>query len=362
MREYRLAVIPADGIGQETVPQAMVLLDTLAEIDGGFRFRREVLPWGSQYYFEHGAMMPTDALQTLDNNYDAIYLGPVGDPRLPDDVTLWGLLIPIRQTFDQYVNLRPIRLLPGVRGPLRDKDPADVDIVFVRENTEGEYSGVGGRARRGSADEVVIQTTVFTRRGTERVIRYAFEYARTHDRRRVTSATKSNAMQHAMVFWDEVFAQVAADYPDLEHDQYLIDALCARLVLRPETLDVVVGSNLFGDILTDIGAAIGGSMGLAPSANLDPERRHPSLFQPVHGSAPDIAGQGIANPIGDFWSLQLMLDFLGEQAAADLVMRAIEAVLADGKALTPDLGGKASTAEVSEAVRDAARRLAASAG
>jgi tartrate dehydrogenase/decarboxylase/D-malate dehydrogenase len=305
-------------------------------------------------------MMPADALQILDSSYDAIYLGPVGDPRLPDDVTLWGLLIPIRQTFDQYVNLRPIRLLPGVRGPLRDKDPADVDIVFVRENTEGEYSGVGGRARRGSADEVVIQTTVFTRRGTERVIRYAFEYARTHGRRRVTSATKSNAMQHTMVFWDEVFAQVAAEYPDLEHDQYLIDALCARLVLRPETLDVVVGSNLFGDILTDIGAAIAGSMGLAPSANLDPERRHPSLFQPVHGSAPDIAGQGIANPIGDFWSLQLMLDFLGEQAAADLVMRAIEAVLAEGQVLTPDLGGTARTAEVTEAVRDAARRLAGS--
>ena len=361
MRDYHLAVIPADGIGQETVPEAIALLDTLAEVDGGFRFRRDEFPWGSEYYFQHGLMMPADAVQTLDSGYDAIYLGPVGDPRLPDDVTLWGLLIPIRQTFDQYVNLRPIRLLPGVRGPLRDKTAADLDIVFVRENTEGEYSGVGGRARRGTADEVAIQTCVFTRHGTERVIRYAFEYARAHGRRRVTSATKSNAMQFNMVFWDEVFAHVAADYPDLDHDQCLIDALCARLVLHPESCDVIVASNLFGDILTDVGAAIAGSMGLAPSANLDPERRHPSLFQPVHGSAPDIVGKGIANPIGDFWSLQLMLDFLGEPAAASLLMRAIEDVLAAGQALTPDLGGRATTAALSAATRAALRRLATTA-
>jgi tartrate dehydrogenase/decarboxylase / D-malate dehydrogenase len=362
MRDYHLAVIPADGIGQETVPEAMTLLDTLAEVDGGFRIRRDAFPWGSEHYFRHGLMMPADAVQTLDNGYDAICLGPVGDPRLPDDVTLWGLLIPIRQTFDQYVNLRPIRLLPGVRGPLRDKTAADLDIVFVRENTEGEYSGVGGRVHRGTADEVAIQTCVFTRHGTERVIRYAFEYARAHGRRRVTSGTKSNAMQFNMVFWDEVFAQVADEYPDLEHDHYLIDALCARLVLHPESFDVVVASNLFGDILTDIGAAIAGSMGLAPSANLDPERRHPSLFQPVHGSAPDIVGKGIANPIGDFWSLQLMLDFLGESAAAGLLMGAIEDVLAAGKALTPDLGGRATTAELSAATRAAIRRLAAAGG
>ena len=348
MREYHLAVIPADGIGQETVPETMRVLDALAEVDGGFRLRRDELPWGSKHYFAHGAMMPADALKTLESEgYDAIYLGPVGDPRLPDAVTLWGLLIPIRQSFDQYVNLRPIRLLPGVRGPLRDKGPAEIDLVFVRENTEGEYSGVGGRVHRGADDEVAIQTSVFTRHGTERIIRYAFEYARAHGRRLVTGATKSNAMQYNMVFWDEVFEQVAADYPDLDHNQYLIDALCARLVLRPETLDVVVGSNLFGDILTDLGAALAGSLGLAPSANIDPERRHPSLFQPVHGSAPDIAGQGIANPIGDFWSAQLMLDFLGERAAADLLMRAIETTLAEGQALTPDLGGRATTRECS---------------
>jgi tartrate dehydrogenase/decarboxylase/D-malate dehydrogenase len=358
MRAYRLAVIPADGIGRETVPEAMQVLDTLAELDGGFQVRREEFPWGSDYYFAHGAMMPLDALEVLDSGFDAIYLGPVGDPRLPDAVTLWGLLIPIRQSFDQYVNLRPIRLLPGVRGPLAGRGPAEVDFVFVRENTEGEYSGVGGRVHRGAADEVAIQTSVFTRRGTERVIRYAFEYARTHGRRRVTGATKSNAMQFNMVFWDEVFAQVAAEYPEIEHNQYLIDALCARLVLHPETLDVVVGSNLFGDILTDLGAALAGSLGLAPSANIDPERRHPSLFQPVHGSAPDIVGQGIANPIGDFWSVQMMLDFLGERTAADRLMRAIEAVLADGQCLTPDLGGLATTAELSAAVRVALRREA----
>jgi tartrate dehydrogenase/decarboxylase/D-malate dehydrogenase len=358
MREYRLAVIPADGIGQETVPEAMRLLDLLAEVDGGFQVRRDEYPWGSAHYLAHGAMMPGDALTILDG-YDAIYLGPVGDPRIPDDVTLWGLLIPIRQTFDQYVNLRPIRLFKGVRGPLAGKGPADIDLVFVRENTEGEYAGVGGRVHRGAADEVAIQTSVFTRHGAERVIRYAFDYARAHGRRKVTSATKSNAMQFNMVFWDEVFARVAAEYPDVEHDQYLIDALCARLIARPETLDVVVGSNLFGDILTDIGAAIAGSMGLAPSANLDPERRHPSLFQPVHGSAPDIVGQGIANPIGDFWSLQLMLDFLGEPAAGDLLMRAVEQVLAAGETLTPDLGGRATTAELAAAVAAAVRRLGA---
>src|SRR5579875_992999 len=280
LREYHLAVIPADGIGQETVPEAMRVLDALAAVTDAFRVTRTEFPWGSEYYLRHGAMMPPDGLRLLEREgFDAIYLGPVGDPRLPDSVTLWGLLLPIRQQFDQYVNLRPIRLLPGVRGPLADKGPADIDLVFVRENTEGEYSGVGGRVHPGQPDELAIQSAVFTRTGTERIIRFAFEYARSHGRRRVTSATKSNALQYSMVFWDECFARVA--------------------------------SNLFGDILTDLGAAIAGSLGLAPSANLDPTRRHPSLFQPVHGSAPDIAGRGIANPIGDFWSLELMLDFLG---------------------------------------------------
>ncbi len=359
MREYHLAVIPADGIGRETVPEAMRVLDALAAVAGTFRVTRTEFPWGSEHYLRHGAMMPPDGLRILEHEgFDAIYLGPVGDPRLPDSVTLWGLLIPIRQQFDQYVNLRPIRLLPGVRGPLADKGPADIDLVFVRENTEGEYSGAGGRVHAGQPDELAIQSAVFTRTGTERIIRYAFEYARGHGRKRVTSATKSNALQHSMVFWDECFARVAADYPDLAHDQYLIDALCARLVLRPETLDVIVASNLFGDILTDLGAAIAGSMGLAPSANLDPTRRHPSLFQPVHGSAPDIAGRGIANPIGDFWSLELMLDFLGERGAAARLMGAIERVLAAGRALTPDLGGRATTREVTDAVIAALRESA----
>jgi tartrate dehydrogenase/decarboxylase/D-malate dehydrogenase len=351
LREYHLAVIPADGIGQETVPEAMRVLDAVAAATGAFRVTRSEFPWGSEHYLRHGAMMPPDGLRILEREgFDAIYLGPVGDPRLPDSVTLWGLLLPIRQQFDQYVNLRPIRLLPGVRGPLADKGPADIDWVFVRENTEGEYSGVGGRVHPGQPDELAIQSAVFTRAGTERVIRFAFEYARSHGRQRVTSATKSNALQYSMVFWDECFARVAADYPDLAHDQYLIDALCARLVLRPETLDVVVASNLFGDILTDLGAALAGSLGLAPSANLDPTRRHPSLFQPVHGSAPDIAGRGIANPIGDFWSLELMLDFWGERDAATRLMGAIERVLAEGRAVTPDLGGRATTREVTDAV------------
>jgi tartrate dehydrogenase/decarboxylase/D-malate dehydrogenase len=357
MRDYHLAVIPADGIGQETVPEAMRVLDALAATAAAFRVTRAELPWGSEYYLQHGAMMAADGLQTLERGgFDAIYLGPTGDPRLSDAVTLWGLLIPMRQQFDQYVNLRPSRLLPGVAGPLAGKGPADIDLVFVRENTEGEYSGVGGRAHAGFPEELAIQTTVFTRAGTERIIRYAFEYARSHGRQRVSSATKSNAMQHAMVFWDECFARVAADFPDIAHDSYLIDALCARLVLRPETLDVIVASNLFGDILTDIGAAIAGSMGLAPSANLNPTRQYPSLFQPVHGSAPDIMGKGIANPIGDFWSLQLLLDFLGEQDAAALLMQAIEQVLAAGQVRTPDLGGQSTTRDLTDAVIAALQR------
>jgi len=352
MREYHVAVIPADGIGLEVMPEALAVLDTVAEKDGGFRCHYESFDWGSERYRRQGTMMTDDGLATLERGgFQAILLGPVGDPRVPDHVTLWGLLLPLRQGFDQYVNLRPMRLLPGVPGPLAGKGPAEIDMVCVRENTEGEYSGVGGRMRRGTPDEVAIQTIVFTRKGTERIIRFAFEYARGQGRRKVTSATKSNSMQHNCVFWDDVFAEVAAEYPDIEHEQQLVDSLAARFVSKPETLDVVVASNLFGDILTDLGAAISGSMGLAPSANLNPERRYPSLFQAIHGSAPDIAGRGIANPIGEIWSAAMMLDFLGEREAAQRVERAIGAVLAAGDVRTGDLGGRATTGELGAAIR-----------
>lgn len=356
MRHYHIAVLPGDGIGSEVIPAGVRILEVLAEAGGEFVVDLETFGWGSEWYLRHGAMMPPDGVRVLERGgFDAILLGPIGDPRIPDHVTLWGLLLPIRQQFDQYVNLRPMRLLPGVASPLRAKGPNDIDMVCIRENTEGEYAGVGGRVHTGSPYEVAIQEIVFTRSGTERVIRYAFEYARAHARKKVTSATKSNAMQHNMVFWDEVFRSVAGEYPDIEHEQQLVDSLTARFVARPETLDVVVASNLFGDILTDLGAAISGSMGIAPSANLNPERKYPSLFQAIHGSAPDISGRGIANPLGTVWSVQLMLDHLGEKGAAAALMTAIETLMREGRARTPDLGGQASTKEVTDALCDLVR-------
>src|SRR5207237_9320467 len=301
---------------------------------------------GTERYLREGAMMPADALTTLEQGgFDSILLGPVGDPRVPDHITLWGLLLPIRQAFDQYVNLRPVRLLPGVRSPLSDKRPQDIDIVCVRENTEGEYAGAGGRVHQGTEDEVAIQSIIFTREGTERIMRYAFEYARQYGRKKVTSATKSNSMQYNMVFWDEVFRQVAAEYPDIAHEQQLIDSLSARFVSRPESLDVVVASNLFGDILTDLGAALSGSLGLAPSANLNPERRYPSLFQAIHGSAPDIAGKGVANPIGEIRSSAMLLDFVGEAEAARRVDATIARVMSEGRVRTGAVGGRGPPGE-----------------
>ncbi len=354
MRTHHVAVIPADGIGREVMPEALATLDAVAGRDGGFRLAYETFDWGSEHYLREGALMPSDGLARLEGGgFEGILLGPVGDPRVPDHVSLWGLLLPIRQGFDQYVNLRPTRLLAGVPGPLAGKRPADVDMVCVRENTEGEYAGIGGRLRAGTPDEVAIQTIVFTRKGTERIMRYAFEYARSHGRKKVTSATKSNSMQHNMVFWDDVFREVAAEYPEVQHEQQLIDSLAARFVSKPESLDVVVASNLFGDILTDLGAAISGSMGLAPSANLNPERRYPSLFQAIHGSAPDIAGKGTANPIGEVWSAAMLLDFLGEREAAIRVEDAIARVLAQGRVRTGDLGGRATTRELGGAIRAA---------
>jgi tartrate dehydrogenase/decarboxylase/D-malate dehydrogenase len=294
-------------------------------------------------------MMPEDGLEQLRGS-DAIFLGAVGAPGVPDHVSLWGLLIPIRRTFRQYVNLRPVRLLRGVRSPLADRSPAEIDMVIVRENNEGEYSEIGGRLYKGTEDELAVQQAVFTRRGCDRVMRFAFELARTRPRRHVTSATKSNGIIHSMPYWDERFAAMAQEYPDVKTAQYHIDILTAHFVQHPDWFDVVVGSNLFGDILSDLGPAIAGSIGLAPGGNINPEKEHPSMFEPVHGSAPDIAGKGIANPIAQIWTGAMLLEHLGQGAAAHAVVRAIETVVADGKTVTRDLGGKASTREVGEAL------------
>ncbi len=350
-RQFRIAVIPGDGIGAEVVPEGLRVLDRLASLSGGrLAFDCESFPWGCRHYLETGRMMDPDGLERL-AGFDAIYFGAVGWPGVPDHVSLWGLRLAICQGFDQYACIRPVRLLPGVPSPLKAATAETVDWVVVRENSEGEYAGIGGRnlAGRGVDREVALQTALFTAQGCERIIRYAFDLARIRKRRKVTGVTKSNAQQYAMTLWDETFARVAAGYPDVETEQWLVDAMAARFVLRPETLEVVVASNLFGDILSDLGSAIGGSLGIAASANLDPERRHPSMFEPVHGSAPDIAGQGIANPVAAIWTVALMLDHLGLTAEAARVMDAIAATTGAG-ILTQDLGGRASTREVGEAV------------
>ena len=349
MRHYEIAVIAGDGIGREVIPAGMDVLDAAAGIHGGFELKWQRFDWGCQYYLEHGRIMPEGGLSTL-AQFEAIYLGAIGYPGVPDHVSLWGLLLPVRQTFDQYVNLRPVKLLPGVPGPLRAHGDGDIDFICIRENTEGEYSGAGGRAHAGSADEVVVQTAIFTRKGTERIIRYAFELATRLGRHKVASATKSNAINHSMVFWDEVFANVAQEYPGIVAEKYHVDALAARFVTHPQTLDVVVASNLFGDILTDLGGALQGSLGIPASANLNPDGTYPSMFEPVHGSAPDIAGRNIANPIGAIWAGAMMLEHLGEADAARLVMRALEDTCRAGEVFTPDLGGRATTQEFARAV------------
>ena len=352
---HRIAVIPGDGIGTEVTPAAIRVLDHLAAV-GGFTLTWKELDWSCARYEAQGAMMPPDGLDVL-ADFDAILLGAVGRPGVPDHVSLWGLLIPIRRTFDQYVNLRPIRLFDGVPSPLDRARFDRFDVVVVRENTEGEYSEIGGRIFRGTPHEMATQQSVFTRRGVERVIRYAFELARTR-RAHVTSATKSNGIVHTMPFWDEIFAEVAAQHPDVTTSEEHIDALSAKLVMAPAGFDVIVASNLFGDILSDLGAGVAGSIGIAPSANLNPEGTTPSMFEPVHGSAPDIAGRGIANPLGQLWSGAMMLDHLGHPTAGSQLMTAIEATLSAGDVLTPDLGGDATTAQVADAVLahlDAAR-------
>ena len=348
---FRIAVIPGDGIGTEVVPEGLRVLDRLAETSAAsLAFAYEHFPWGCDHYLRTGRMMDEDGLDRL-AGFDAIYFGAVGWPGVPDHVSLWGLRLAICQGFDQYACVRPVRLLPGIASPLRGATAETVDWVVVRENSEGEYAGVGGRnlVGRGADREVAVQAALFTAQGCERIIRYAFDLARTRKRRKVTSVTKSNAQQYGMTLWDDVFARVARDYPDVETEQWLVDAMAARFVLRPETLEVVVASNLFGDILSDLGSALAGSMGVAASANLDPERRRPSMFEPVHGSAPDIAGQGVANPIAAVWTVALMLDHLGCTEEAARVMRAIEATTGAG-ILTPDLGGTATTREVGDAV------------
>ncbi|MFZ0131581.1 MAG: tartrate dehydrogenase [Desulfobacterales bacterium] len=337
---HRIALIPGDGIGKEVIPEGVRVIEALAA-KNGFDISFEHFPYSCEYYLENGVMMPPDALDRL-KPFDAILLGAVGAPGVPDHVSLWGLLLPIRRTFDQYVNLRPVRLLPGISSPLAGRGAAEIDFIVVRENTEGEYSEIGGRLFAGTDREVVVQETLFSKRGVDRILRYAFELARRRPDRHVTSATKSNGIKYTMPFWDERFAAIAADYPDIRCDQYHIDILAAHFVQHPDWFDVVVGSNLFGDILSDLGPAVAGGLGIAPSANLNVERDFPSMFEPVHGSAPDIAGKGIANPIATLWSVQMMLDFLGEKLSAAELMRAIETVT--GKSLlTRDLGGTAGT-------------------
>lgn len=343
MHTYKIAVIPGDGIGKEVVPAAMEVLDKVAALDGSFRFEWTEFPWGCEYYLEHGEMMPADGIDTL-KKFDQIFLGAVGMPNLvPDHVSLWGLLIKIRREMQQSINVRPAKLLKGLESPL--KKPNNFAITVVRENSEGEYSESGGRLGNG-ADEVAIQNAVFTRKATERVMRYAFELAK-HSRSHVTSATKSNGLTYSMPFWDDVFTEVKEDYPGIATDVNHIDALAAFFVMKPHAFDVIVASNLFGDILTDLGGAIMGSIGVAPAANLNIDRQFPSMFEPVHGSAPDIAGKGIANPIGQIWTGKMMLDFLGHQQAGVRIMTAIEATLEAG-IKTGDIGGTSTTHEVTE--------------
>ncbi|MDN3354620.1 tartrate dehydrogenase [Actinomadura sp. DC4] len=343
---HRIAAIPGDGIGREVLPAAQRVLDAAAS-RYDVRLSWEELPWSCAWYAEHGAMMPADGIDRL-RETDAIFVGAIGHPRVPDHVSLWGLLIPIRRAFDQYVNLRPARLLPGLASPLRDC--GRFDVAIVRENTEGEYSDVGGRFATPAGD-VAVQESIFTRRGCERVLRYAFALARSRGGRLI-SATKSNGIMHTMPFWDEVTAEVAAEHPDVEWRRMHVDALAARFITDPEDLDVVVGSNLFGDILSDLAAAVSGSLGVAPSANLDPTRENPSMFEPVHGSAPDIAGRGVANPIAQVWCGAMMLEHLGHPEAAADVLAAIETVTADPVLRTRDLGGKATTKDVTSALVD----------
>ena len=349
MRQHKIASIPGDGIGQEVIAAGLEVLEVLARRDGGFRLQVTPFDWGSDYYKTHGIMMPADGLETL-KPFDAIYFGAVGAPDVPDHVTLWGLRLAICQPFDQYANVRPTRILPGIESPLRNVKAGDLDWVIVRENSEGEYAGQGGRSHKGLPEEIATEVSIFTRAGVTRIMRFAFKLARSRPRKLLTVVTKSNAQRHGMVLWDEIAAEVAAEFPDVKWDKMLVDAMTMRMTLKPRSIDTVVATNLHADILSDLAAALAGSLGIAPTANLNPERQFPSMFEPIHGSAFDITGKGIANPVGTFWSAVMMLDHLGEGTAAGRLMRAIERVTADKALHTPDLGGKATTRQVTDAV------------
>ena len=348
MNIYKIAVIPGDGIGPEVMDEAVRVLNRVSELDGSFRFAFTTYPWGCEYYLKHGEMLPPDGMEIL-KEYDAILLGAVGGPGVPDHISLRDLLLRIRHDFDEYINLRPVRLLRGASCPLKDVKPEDVDMIFVHENSEGEYAGSGAWLYPDSPQEVVIQNGVFSRKGCERVIRYAYELARKKNRT-LTSVSKGNALNYSMVFWDQIFEEVGKDYPDVRTDKLLVDAASMFMVKDPSRFGVVVTSNLFGDILTDLGAAIAGGMGLAAGANLNPEKKFPSMFEPIHGSAPDIAGRGIANPLAGIWSSSQLLDFLGYESWGKKILDAMEKMLVEKIALTPDQGGGASTSECGKAL------------
>ena len=348
MKTYKIAVIGGDGIGPEVISEGVKVLKKVAQLDGSFAFEFTDFPWGCEYYLQHGEMMPEDGIEIL-SKFDAILLGAVGAPGVADHVSLWGLLLKIRKSFEQYINLRPVKLLHGAPCPLKDVAEEDVDMIFVRENSEGEYAGSGSWLFKGKPNEVVIQDGVFSRVGCERVIRYAYELAR-KEKKSLTSISKANALNYSMVFWDQIFAEIGREYPDVETHSYLVDAASMFMVKDPKRFEIVVTSNLFGDILTDLGAAIAGGMGLAAGANLNPDKRYPSMFEPIHGSAPDIAGQGKANPLATVWSVSQLLDFFGHTDWGKTLIDCIEQVLCEGKVLTADLGGNSSTAEVGDEI------------
>jgi len=349
MKTYKIACIPGDGIGKEVIPAGQEVLQALAAAGAAFRFEFTSFGWGGDWYREHGKMMPDDGLDAI-RNVDAILFGSAGDPHIPDHITLWGLRLKICQGFDQYANVRPTRILPGIDAPLKRCTPRDLDWVIVRENSEGEYAGVGGRAHQGHPIEVATDVSILTRAGVERIMRFAFKLAQSRPRKQLTVVTKSNAQRHGMVMWDEVALAVSKDFPDVKWDKELVDACTARMVNRPASLDTLVATNLHADILSDLAAALAGSLGIAPTGNIDPERRYPSMFEPIHGSAFDIMGKGLANPVGTFWSCVMLLEHLGEKEAAARLMKAIEEVTADPTLHTGDLGGKAKTTQVTAAV------------
>ena len=351
-KTYRIAMIPGDGIGKEVIPEGQRVLQALASQSSNSKFEFESFDWGGDYYRKHGIMMPNDGVETL-KPFDAILFGSAGDPGIPDHITLWGLRLKICQGLDQYANVRPTRILPGIDAPLKRCGPQDLDWVIVRENTEGEYAGVGGRVHQGYPIEVATDVSMMTRAGVTRILRYAFELARSRPRKQLTVVTKSNAQRHAMVMWDEIATEVAKDFPDVSWDKELVDAATARMVNKPKSIDTMVASNLHADILSDLAAALAGSLGIAPTGNIDPERRYPSMFEPIHGSAFDIMGKGLANPIGTFWSVVMLLEHLGENEMAGRLMKAIEAVTADPANHTGDLGGAATTEKVTAAVMKA---------